>query len=95
MKSAQYAGYIDSSTGRLIKPGNGLESPKEEKLPADEKDQKRSGGGEPPDLHPFIQGLLKELPVAGSAWPDAKRKLWLDTAASIFKIIYKDDETTN
>lgn len=26
----------------------------------------------------------------GDVWPEAQRKLWLDTAASIFKMIYKD-----
>ena len=36
-----------------------------------------------------IKSLLKELPPAGDIWPDAKRKLWLDTASSIFKIIYE------
>ena len=34
--------------------------------------------------------LLKELPKAGEVWPEDQRKLWLDTAASIFKMIYKD-----
>jgi hypothetical protein len=59
---------------------------------SEEKEVNRSGRGDggPTDLHPFIQGLLKELPPAGGVWPDAKRKLWLDTAASIFKVIYKD-----
>jgi hypothetical protein len=38
---------------------------------------------------------VKELPPAGDIWPDAKRKLWLDSASSIFKIIYEDDEATN
>ena len=56
--------------------------------------QNRSGGdgNEPPDLHPFVQRLLKELPKAGDIWPEEQRKLWLDTAASIFKMIYKDAE---
>jgi hypothetical protein len=35
--------------------------------------------------------LLKELPKAGNVWPEDQHKLWLDTAASIFKMIYKDD----
>jgi hypothetical protein len=34
-----------------------------------------------------VQGLLKELPKAGDVWPEDQRKLWLDTAASIFKMI--------
>jgi hypothetical protein len=38
-----------------------------------------------------VRGLLKELPKAGTTWPEAQRKLWLDTAASIFKMIYKDE----
>jgi hypothetical protein len=41
---------------------------------------------------PFVQGLLKELPKAGDVWPEDKRKLWLDPAASIFKMIYKNAE---
>jgi hypothetical protein len=45
-------------------------------------------------LHPFVQGLLKELPPAGDVWEASKRKLWLDIAASIFKMIYKDDNET-
>jgi len=43
-----------------------------------------------PGLHPFVQGLLKELPKAGDVWPEDQRKLWLDTAAGIFKMICKD-----
>jgi hypothetical protein len=67
-----------------------------------------NGGGKPPPppppppqgptLHPFIQGLLNELPDAGKTagieWPDSKRKLWLSTAESIFKMIYKDGTST-
>jgi hypothetical protein len=38
---------------------------------------------------------LNELPgrgkSAGDAWPDIKRKLWLTTAESISKMIYKDE----
>lgn len=49
-----------------------------------------NGGGH--DLHPLIQGLLKELPEARTQWPTAKRKLWLATADSIFKLIYPSDE---
>ena len=44
------------------------------------------------DLHPFVQGLFKELPKEAGVWPEERRKLWLDTAGSIFKMIYKDAE---
>lgn len=91
MKSAQYAGFIDASSGRFVKPGIAASPSRDEEKPR-EDDRKRGGdGGDPPDLHPFVQGLLRELPPAGNVWPEAQRKLWLDTAASIFKMIYKDD----
>jgi hypothetical protein len=62
-----------------------------------EENKRRDSGGvgdgdEPSGLHPFVQGLLKELPKAGDVWPEEKRKLWLDTAASIFKMICKDND---
>jgi hypothetical protein len=89
IKSAQYAGFVDPSTGRFVKPGNASTKPE-----ADPKKVSDGGGGngnEPPDLHPFVQGLLRELPKAGDVWPETKRKLWLDTAGSIFKMIYRDE----
>ncbi|VIO77011.1 hypothetical protein [Bradyrhizobium ivorense] len=96
MKSAQYAGFIDSATGRFVKPGI---VQREESAPEKREEEKRRDGGndgnEPPGLHPFVQGLLKELPKAGDVWPEEKRKLWLDTAASIFKMIYRDAPSTS
>jgi hypothetical protein len=91
MKSAQYAVFIDASSGRFVKPGiASREEPPREKPDDVQKRNSGSDGNEPPDLHPFVQGLLKELPKAGTPWPEEQRKLWLDTAASIFKMIYKD-----
>lgn len=93
MKSAQFAGFIDASSGRFVKPG--IIAREEPHVSHDKKEEggKRGGndGNEPPELHPFVQGLLKELPKAGEVWSEEQRKLWLDTAASIFKMIYKDD----
>jgi hypothetical protein len=88
IKSATYAGFVDPATGRFIKPGNASIKSGEDKPPRGGNGD--GDGSEPPGLHPFIQGLLRELPKAGDVWPEAKRKLWLDTAGSIFKMIYKD-----
>lgn len=92
IKSADYAGFIDAATGRFVKPG--IITRDEPTLEKREEEKRRDKGGgdgnEPPNLHPFVQGLLKELPKAGDLWPEEKRKLWLDTAASIFKMIYRD-----
>jgi hypothetical protein len=49
------------------------------------------GRDEPSELHPFVKGLLRKLQKAGDIRPEAKRKLWLDTAAGIFKMIYKEE----
>ncbi len=94
MKSAQYAGFIDASSGRFVKPGIAAKEEGPQHNIDDGKKNRNNGGdgNEPPDLHPFVQGLLKELPKAGEVWPEAQRKLWLDTAASIFKMIYKNAE---
>lgn len=93
VKYGQYPGFIDASSGRFVKPGI---VQRDETPPLKRDEEKRdnggNGGGEPPGLHPFVQGLLKELPQAGTAWPEPQRKLWLDTAASIFKMIYKDSD---
>jgi hypothetical protein len=43
-----------------------------------------------PDLHPFFKGLLDLLPEPGADWPRAKREQWLETARSIFALIYAD-----
>jgi hypothetical protein len=89
-------GSTEDSAGRFIKPGvAGVKDERSEQRD-DDRTKKRSGddGDEPPDLHPFVQGLLKELPKAGDIWPEDQRRLWLDTAASIFKMIYKDQPAT-
>ena len=59
-----------------------------------------SGGGEngggdglPPDLHPFIHGLLQTLPEPGSRWPADKRRQWIQAAENIFALIYEDGDS--
>jgi hypothetical protein len=97
-KSATFAGFIDQSTGRFVKPGNlsvrdeGGGGPQER----DEGDGNRGGGGgggDPPKIDPIIQGLLSRLPRSGDVWPEADRKLWLELLSGSFKLIYKDKES--
>jgi hypothetical protein len=49
-----------------------------------------NGDGSLDDLHPFIMGLLQELPVPGTYWAPERRSLWLATATSIFQMIYTE-----
>lgn len=68
---------------RRKKAAEGEEGVESEKMLAD------SGSLE--DLHPFVMGLLQELPVPGTYWPPERRQLWLATATSIFQMIYTEE----
>jgi transcriptional regulator with XRE-family HTH domain len=41
---------------------------------------------------PMILGLLSHLPTAGSVWPKADRKRWLQLLEGSFDLIYKENE---
>jgi hypothetical protein len=91
-KSAQYAGYIDPTTSRFIRPGSGVEA---ERKKSSDRDRNGSGGnsgggGGGKEIDPIIRGLLDRLPNPGDVWPDPERKLWLDLLEGSFKLIYKD-----
>jgi hypothetical protein len=99
-KSAQFAGFVDASTGRFVKPGNYSNSALDESKNEveSERKEKRTGGhavgDELDQLHPFIVGLLRTLPPAQIGepkpdWPIAEQVKWLQTAASIFSLIYE------
>lgn len=95
-KSAQYAGFIDATSGRFIKPGfgakdEGAPAPESNGKPRDRQSGGGSGGGDDhTDIDPIIRGLLVRLPKSGDVWPDADRKLWLQLLEGSFKLIYKD-----
>jgi len=46
--------------------------------------------GDLDSLHPFVMGLLQELPATGAYWAPERRQLWLTTATSIFQMIYTE-----
>jgi hypothetical protein len=60
MKSPQYAGFIDASSGRFVKPG--IAQADEGRQQDRPTDNERSGGGggdeNPPGIDPIIGGLL-------------------------------------
>lgn len=90
-RSAEQAGFFEHGRDRLVMPGVGRF---EDAPPADAPNGGGGGGGEgggTSALHPFIQGLLGELPAPKSDWSAADRIKWLQTAANIFDLIYKGD----
>ena len=40
------------------------------------------------DLHPFLQGLLRELPDDGAGWTQDKRNRWLQMAELTVDMLY-------
>lgn len=97
-RSARFAGFFpNGNEDRLVQPviGNvalssasqqaveqeppALHSPAPQVAPAIATGQ---------SLHPFIQGLLSELPEPRSDWAMEDRAKWLQAAAQIFDLIY-------
>jgi hypothetical protein len=92
MKSATFAGFIDSATGRFVKPGIAGEERREKPETKDRKGGSDGGDGKPPvaDVDPIISGLLARLPKSGEVWPEEERELWLELLKGSFKLIYKN-----
>ena len=95
-KSAQFAGFIDPTSGRFIKPGNG--QPKNDPPPKDDPRGRKGeggggGGGDGLGLDPLLLELLKKIPPSDSAagWPEAQRLRWFKTFAMNVSQIYDND----
>jgi hypothetical protein len=97
-RSAQQAGYFElGGRDRLVRPNvaggpqNSESGGTTKRVESDHTFSLGGGGGGGSRLHPFIAGLLSTLPKPESEWPGAERVKWLQTAASIFGLIYMDE----
>ena len=97
-RSAEQCGFFENGRNRLVMPGFTSREdapppppPPHEESPNHDRGRKSGSGGDFGDLDPFIVGLLRTLPEAGSEWDLAGRIKWLTTAANIFDLIYKGD----
>lgn len=102
-RSAKQANFFESGEDRLVRPRVDLDTreigqggvKETEAIGEDEKLRSGGsggfGGGRGSDLHPFIQGLLDKIPEPETDWSADARAKWLQTAASIFGLIYKGD----
>jgi hypothetical protein len=90
MKSAQYAGFIDGASGRLVKPG----IPQSE-IPSQQKTREGTseggGGGDGLNLDPLLVALLKKIPSPEKGWPAANRVRWFRTFAMNVSQIYDSE----
>jgi hypothetical protein len=93
--SARQAGFFVHGEDRLIEPVIGVPLPltAESRLTDVHSQIVRShthdvrGGRK--GYHPFIEGLLEELPAPRTVWPDSERAKWLRAAEDIFELIYE------
>jgi hypothetical protein len=87
VKSAQYAGFIDATSGRFVKPGLGG---KEDQSRQRERDLGGGGGGggDQLDLDPLLIALLKKVPTPHKGWPGPTRVRWFRTFAMNVSQIY-------
>ncbi|KQU98733.1 hypothetical protein ASD12_20285 [Mesorhizobium sp. Root102] len=100
-RNGRIAGYFEHGNDRLIRPVVGSfnatppsEGDAPEPLTADQHPLalKRKNGDGGDGYHPFIQGLLKELPEPGTEFRMQMRVKWLRLAASAFDMIYEGGE---
>lgn len=98
-KSAQQAGFFAYGTDKLVMPATGgapgseAHRTPEGQRHVEQPKIEHGGGGNGGPRHPFIAGLLKELPAEGADWPTADRVKWLKAAAMLFDFIYKSGDT--
>lgn len=86
-KSADFAGFIDPSTGRFIKPATAPFTP-----PLEPPKGSREGmGNEGLNLDPLLMALLRKIPAAGQEWPKELRARWFRTFAMNVSQIYDTD----
>lgn len=95
IRSARFAGFFDLAADRLVKPSIPDRPESSDDNGRDGQALSRAGNDDPtedPPHHPFVEGLLKELPDPETEWKLERRAKWLRTAANIFDMIYEASE---
>jgi hypothetical protein len=95
-RSAQEAGFFQFGTERLVMPAIKASTPAPAVAPVEEPEKKKKQkDDDDEDLHPFIKGLLTKLPKPDEEWTQEGRAKWLETAANIFDLLYKNSDDNN
>ena len=89
-KSATYAGFIDQTTGRFVKPGIAAREEAPAEKPRNGNGNGGGGGnGDDPPMHPLIRGLVDSLPKSNEQWELDDAVNWLEAAAVNLRLVYK------
>jgi hypothetical protein len=92
MKSATYAGFIDPTTGRFVKPG--IQQKEQGTGQHQDADHGGSGGGDGSgdlELDALLIALLRKIPSPDKGWPGPNRVRWFRTFAMNVSQIYDGD----
>lgn len=96
LKAADYAGVSVSrnwTTPRVSAAGSTRKSARPRVAsPPKPESEGRQEGPEGRDLHPFLVGLLRELPAEGGDWTRGDRDRWLEMAALTLDMLYPTDQ---
>lgn len=94
-RSALQAGFFRFGNRKLVRPSLTTVGGQQEDVDAGHETEGHNGGksvegGSLDDLvrHPFILGLLRELPEPSAGFPAEARSTWLDAAKISFDLIY-------
>ncbi len=99
-RSAEQAGFFEHGKNHLVMPGLAVHAGGHEDTHNDSGGDGGSGKPPPPPptpppqgptLDPLLKGLVDRLPPADTDWAAADRAKWLQTAADIFDLIYKNE----
>jgi hypothetical protein len=98
-RAAKQAGFFEHGNERLVEP-IGIDdavapaptAAKSEQVSTSRAPVKELVSATGEKLHPFIEGLLKELPEPYSAWSTTDRAKWIRAAQDIFELIYVSKE---
>ena len=97
-RSARAAGFFpNGNEDRLVLPfptadAPETEKPKEDDAKVDSAAGLDKGGVTVPGLHRSILGMLDELPAPKATWSKAEQADWLEAIATLFQVIYKNDD---
>ena len=93
--SARVAGFLDPTNGQFVRPAVRVHEANAQSFGEKKIEEPEQYEGlenrENARRHPFIEGLLKELPDEGENWPVRERTKWLRLAAQAFEMIYKGE----
>jgi hypothetical protein len=102
LRSAEQAGLLGISRDALSLPAGFGES--ELPLPVAKKRAPRTRSQTPREprknkatwlagVHPFVKGLIDQLPSPDMSWPAVERQKWLESAANVLDLVYTHNHT--